>query len=407
MGNTRYPYRLSPYFTRGKPRAPPSVDPETVHLPVAVGLQWNLTIRFLALVLAALALQIRSLHAQTADQVLIVVNKQSRDSREIGEYYLKKRGVPLANLCTIDTAPNEKIAREVYDRDIRTPVGEFLTKHNLVEKILYIVTTAGVPLDVTGNSDGLRNTAAAVDSELTVLYQQLHGVVIPIPGWVRNPLFMQRDAPFRHPQFPMYLVTRLAAYDMGEMKSLVDRALVARNTGKFVIDARADDSTPGNGWLRTAALLLPKDRVILDDSGTVLKNQKDVIGYASWGSNDRARKERFLHFQWLPGAIMTEFVSTNGRTFKRPPDTWQIGPWTDKSKWFEGAPQTMSADYIHEGASGASGHVDEPYLTGCPRPEFVLPAYYQGRTMAESYYLGIPGLSWMNIVIGDPLMRLK
>ena len=67
----------------------------------------------------------------------------------------------------------------------------------------------------------------------------------------------------------------------------------------------------------------------------------------------------------------------------------------------------MSADYIHEGATAASGHVSEPFLSGCPRPEYVLPAYYSGRTMAESYYLGIPGLSWMNIVIGDPLMRLR
>jgi uncharacterized protein (TIGR03790 family) len=381
----------------------PFVLPGTICLRVTKAIQWNLIIRLLALAFAALAL-----HAQTADQVLIVVNKQSRDSREIGQYYLKKRGVPLANLCTIDTAPGEKITREVYDRDIRTPVGAFLAKHNLVEKILYIVTTLGVPLTVIGNQeDGLRNPGASVDSELTVLYQQLHGVMIPLPGWVRNPFFMQRDTPFRHPQVPMYLVTRLAAYDMGEMKGLVDRALVARNTGKFVIDVRADNDTPGNGWLRTAALLLPKDRVILDDSAAIVKNQKDVIGYASWGSNDRDRKERFLHFEWLPGAIMTEFVSTNGRTFQRPPDTWQIGPWTDKSKWFAGAPQTMSADYIHEGASGASGHVDEPFLAGCPRPEFVLPAYYAGRTMAESYYLGIPGLSWMNIVIGDPLMRLK
>ena len=406
MGNTGHPYRLFPYFIRANRRIPTSVLAQTALPSVAEALQWSLILRLVALALA-LALAAGTLCAQTADQVLIVVNKQSKDSREIGEYYLKKRGVPLANLCTIDTPPSEKISREVYDRDIRTPVGTFLAKHNLVEKILYIVTTFGVPQEVTGNDDGLRNPGASVDSELTVLYQQLHGVVIPLPGWVRNPFFMQRDAPFRHPQFPMYLVTRLAAYDMGEMKGLVDRALIARNTGKFVIDARADNDTPGNGWLRTAALLLPKDRVILDDSATVLKNQKDVIGYASWGSNDHDRKERFLHFEWLPGAIMTEFVSTNGRTFKKPPDSWQIGPWSDKSAYFSGSPQTLTADYIHEGASGASGHVDEPYLSGCPRPEFVLPAYYEGRTLAESYYLGIPNLSWMNVVIGDPLMRLK
>ena len=44
----------------------------------------------------------------------------------------------------------------------------------------------------------------------------------------------------------------------------------------------------------------------------------------------------------------------------------------------------------------------------CPgRPDFVLPAYFHGRNLAESFYMGIPGLSWMNVVIGDPLMRLQ
>lgn len=370
-------------------------------------LKWNLTTRVPAFALSGFLLFVTGLFAQTPDQVLIVVNKQSPDSREVGQYYLKKRAVPIANLCTIDTAPSEKISREVYDRDVRGPVGEFLRKHNLVEKILYIVTTRGVPLWVLGDLNGIHNTSASVDSELTVLYQQLHGATIPLPGPLNNPFFRQLDSPFRHPQFPMYLVTRLAGYDVGEMKGLVDKALLARNTGKFVIDARADNNTPGNQWLRTAALLLPKDRVILNDSAEVLTNQKDVIGYASWGSNDSDRKTRFLHFQWLPGAIATEFVSTDARTFERPPDAWQIGTWGDRSTWFGGGPQTLTADYIHEGATGASGQIDEPYLAYCPRPEYVLPAYFAGRSLAESFYLGIPGLSWMNIVVGDPLTRLK
>ena len=132
-----------------------------------------------------------------------------------------------------------------------------------------------------------------------------------------------------------------------------------------------------------------------------------MIGYASWGSNDKDRKERFLKFDWLPGAIATEFVSTNGRTFKRPPDQWNLGTWKDSSKWFLGSPQTMTADHLHEGASAASGQVAEPYLIFCPRPDFILPAWFQGRNLAESFYMGIPGLSWMTVIVGDPLMRLQ
>jgi uncharacterized protein (TIGR03790 family) len=348
-----------------------------------------------------------ALPAQTPDQVLVVVNHRSVTSREIGEYYIHKRDIPLANLCVIDTVPEETITRPVYDKEIETPVGLFLKKQGLQDKILYIVLTSGVPLRINGPGDELRTEAASVDSELTLLYQRLHGIVIPLPGPVKNPFFGQRDTPFTHPVFPMYLVTRLDGYSMADMKALVDRALQARNMGKFVIDLKASDTTSGNQWLRTAALLLPQDRVVIDQSATVLSGIQDVIGYASWGSNDTARKHRFLRFRWLPGAIATEFVSFDGRTFRQPPADWEIGTWGNKRSWFAGAPQAMTGDYIHEGATGASGQVNEPYLAFCPRPEFVLPAYYSGRTLAESFYLGIPGLSWMNVVIGDPLTRLK
>jgi hypothetical protein len=40
------------------------------------------------------------------------------------------------------------------------------------------------------------------------------------------------------------------------------------------------------------------------------------------------------------------------------------------------------------------------------RPEYVLPAYASGRNLAESYYLGMPFLSWQGVVLGDPLCAL-
>ncbi len=321
---------------------------------------------------------------------------------------MNKRSIPGGNLCVIDTPDTNEVERAVYDKDIEPVIGKCLTGRNLTESILYIVTTDGVPLRILGNDNKLQNNAAAVDSELTLLYQKLKGVTIALDGPVQNPFFGKRDAPFRHPQFPIYMVTRLAGNDIADVKAMIDRGMMARNTGKFVIDLRADNNTPGNQWLRSAALLLPKDRVVLDDSAKILGGIKDVIGYASWGSNDSDRHERFLNFQWLPGAIATEFVSFDGRTFKKPPETWKLGTWNDpNSTMFGGAPQTLTADYLHEGASGASGQVWEPFLTFCPRPDLVLPAYFQGRNLAESFYMGIPGLSWMTVVAGDPLMRLQ
>ena len=359
------------------------------------------------IVLAGIVLAMASLKPGPAHpaNVLLVVNGVSALSRDIGEYYSRRRAVPPVNVCTITAPDRESITRDEYNRLVAGPIGVCLRSRGLIEAVLYIVLTQGVPLRVKGaiSTDG---DNASVDSELTLLYGRLHGINYPLNGVVPNPFFRQLNADFRHPQFPIYLVTRLAAYDLAGVKGMIDRSLAANNVGTFVLDLRSGDDEGGDAWLRNAAILLPADRVKMDETEAVLYGQKRVIGYASWGSNDKHRKQRHLGFAWLPGAIATEYVSTNGRTFARPPDLWNIGSWSDKSSYFAHAPQTLTADFINDGATGASGHVDEPYLMYTPHPDYVLPAYYSGRNLAESFYAGIPALSWQNIVVGDPLCSL-
>ena len=343
---------------------------------------------------------------QTAENVLVVVNQSSSISRRIGEYYTHKRQVPLGNLCRIKTTAAEEISRAVYENEIERPIARYLRSHRLEEKILYIATTLGVPLKIKATGECMVTESAAVDSELTLLYGKLRGAKFRTPGLVPNPFFRQMQARFEHPRFPIYLVTRLAAYDFAEVRAMIDRSLDARNRGKFVFDLKAGGGDGANEWLREAAHALPAGRVVLDETAAVLYNERDVIGYAGWGSNDRDRKQRMLGFTWLPGAIAAEFVSTDGRTFVRPPDSWNITTWDDKAHLFAGSPQTLTADYIHEGASGCSGHVYEPYLAATPHPQYLFPAYFSGRNLAESYYLSIPGLSWQNVVVGDPLCKI-
>ncbi len=349
------------------------------------------------------------LDAQGPANVLVVVNDNSPLSREIGEYYARRRGIPMDQMCRLRTGTFENIARAGYDREIAAPISAYLRNHKLAEKILYIVTTSGVPLRISGvgPGTGMSSDFAAVDSELTLLYQDMHTLrPHAMAGWIPNPFFGKRGAKFTHPEFPIYLVTRLTAYDFKGVKGLIDRSLGAVNRGKFVIDLAPGGDPSGNQWLRSASQQLPKERVVLEESTQVLYNQSDVIAYASWGSNDPDRHQRFLHFQWLPGAIMTEYVSTNARTFARPPDHWNLSDWNSPKLWFAGSPQTMTADYIQEGVTGASGHTDEPYLIMNPRPDLLLPAYYQGHNLAESYYVAIRGLSWQNVVVGDPLCSI-
>ena len=340
---------------------------------------------------------------QSPDNVLVVLNEGSPLAENIANYYAGQRRIPPGNICRLNVQPNEEISREEFQSRIADPTAAFLRSHHLEEKILYIVTTAGLPLRVSGHGAGILSEVAAVDSELALLYSDMHTHPHIAPSGIANPFFGKINAPFRHPDFPIYLVTRLAGYDFSDVKEIVDRALGARNRGVFVIDLRASDNTLGNKWLLQAAAQLPRQRVVLDRSSSVLYNQTDVIGYASWGSNDPDRKQRHLGIHWLPGAIMTEYVSTNARTFARPPETWSFA---SAKAFFGGSTQSLTADYIHDGATGASGHVAEPFLQFTPRPDVLLPAYYRGRNLAESYYLSIRSLSWMNVVIGDPLCSL-
>ncbi len=354
--------------------------------------------------LALLLLSAIFAFGQTPDNVLVVVNEASPISQTIGDYYIARRHIPGGNVCRVNVEVNEEISRAEYQSRIADPIAAFLRTRHLDEKILYIVTTAGLPLRVTGNGVGILSEVAAVDSELAMLYSDMHGHPHIAPSGIANPFFGKMNVPFRHPDFPIYLVTRLAGYDFADVKGIIDQSLEAHNRGVFVIDLRASDNTAGNKWLLDAAAQLPRQRVVLDQTAKVVYNQTGVIGYASWGSNDPARKQRHLGFHWLPGAIMTEYVSTNGRTFARPPQDWNFAALLNAS--FGGSSQSLTADYIHDGVTGASGHVAEPFLQFTPRPDILLPAYYRGRNLAESYYLSIHSLSWMNIVVGDPLCSL-
>jgi uncharacterized protein (TIGR03790 family) len=356
---------------------------------------------FVFLLLAAVS----TLYAQ-GDRILLVVNRNDAVSRQIGDYYAAKRSVPAPNVCSLATTSDEEITWEIYQQQVENPVRTCLTKANLQEKVLYVVTTLGVPLKVTGSGSGLTAEYASVDSELALLYSKLKGGTFRRSGGIANPFYMQRDAPFRHPQFPMYLVTRLAGYDFADVKAMIDRAQAPQNRGKFVVDLNSPDDDPGNNWLRTAAILLPADRVIIEETSKVLYDVKNVIGYASFGSNDPNRKRRHLGFEWLPGAISAEFVSTSARTVKRPPNDWTFTTWQDRLHFFGGSPQSLIADTIHDGVTGISGNTYEPYLERCVRPDYLLPAYYQGRNLAESYYMALPWLSWQGVILGDPLCSI-
>jgi uncharacterized protein (TIGR03790 family) len=351
--------------------------------------------------------------AQTAHNVLVVVNGANADSVKIGEYYTKKRQIPsdqLLRLTDLPADPPDGIDRPVFDRAISGPVARWLARRQAQDRILFIVLTKGIPVRINSGKEG---DAASVDSELSVLYLRLTGVNTPTAGPMPNPYFLGDRAlsearPFTRETQQLYLVTRLDGFTVADVIGLVDRAMAPSRDGLFVLDGKRSLTDKGNLWLRTAAARLKSaglsdDRVVFNQSTTVVTDEVDVLGYYSWGSNDPAIRRRRFNLTFRPGAIGGMFVSTDGRTFREPPPDWTLPAWENPKAWFAGTPQSLVGDLIREGITGVAGHVAEPLLGNTIRPDVLFPAYVSGFSLAEAYYLAMPSVSWMTVVVGDPL----
>ena len=132
------------------------------------------------------------------ENLLVLVNSNSATSRYVAKMYrqyypairdnqvLELSGLPDCSGPT-STAEDEIITRQMYNTCIAEPVREYLVNHDLLEEIMVIVTTAGMPyrIEDTTYTDVvypagsnynrvLQNTAqvdaASVESELTCLW---------------------------------------------------------------------------------------------------------------------------------------------------------------------------------------------------------------------------------------------
>ncbi|MEK7812431.1 MAG: TIGR03790 family protein [Candidatus Desantisbacteria bacterium] len=369
-------------------------------------------------------------HTSCPSQVLVVINECSRISIAAGKYYQQKRNIPAQNICYIRCPEAETINRLTYESKIMIPVARYLQDNNLVGQIAYIVLTKGIPLRIKGTK-GMQGNRSSVDSELTLLkmnmpvdiygfcrYYAINGVV-PNPYYSGSHLLVDGRKHFDSRAYHIYLVTRLTGYTLRDIKALIERGCHPlqingqkrqKSKARFVLDATTKHSI-GNAWIKTAWMMLQKKGFegYYDDTKRYLMHQDGVIGYCGWGSNDPAAAgKRFLYNKWLPGAIAITFVSSSGRTFNEPPKRWRPGgSFKNLLSYYGGSPQSLSGDLIREGVAGIDAYVYEPYLEACTHPHILFAAYISGCNLAESYYLATPYLSWQNVIVGDPLCRIK
>lgn len=327
--------------------------------------------------------------------VAVVINVNSPISIEVGNYFVSKRGIPRANRIYVKTSANETIS-DVEFQELLTQISSQLAQDTVVQ---YLVTTKGLPLRIDrGPAIDATSSCASLESELMLVNSKRYKGLIGGMGRNYSPYYYQ-SAKFSRRAYDMYLVTRLDGYTAEDVKKLIDRGGV-RSTdarkARVVFDiAREWDSTSAgylNAYLRQATSVLTGRLITeLDTSSTFVQKRENVIGYVSWGSNDRnAPLKAMPRFNWLPGSIAETYVSTSARSFNYP----------------TAYGQSLIADLIREGASGAKGYVYEPMSSSMANALILFDRYTSGYNLAESYFMASRYVSWMDVVIGDPKTRI-
>lgn len=351
--------------------------------------------------------------AQSAENVAVVINDNSPESRRIGQTYAAARSIPDSNVFHIRTALVENVDRAIYTQTIETPLIQAISRARLHDRLLYIVLTKGVPLKIDGTT-GKDATMASVDSELTLLYRRIVGQVMRPESAVVNPYFLgERSAadakPFSHRDHDIYLVSRLDGFSVDDVLALIDRSMGPQKSGKIVLDQRdALVDRTGDNWLELASKRLSAQgypgEVVFEQTPKPARDVMDVLGYFSWGSTDPQNRVRSFAMRFVPGAIAATFVGSDARTFREPPPTWiPTGESVNRTGWYAGSPESLTGDLIRAGVTGAAGYVSQPFLSATIRPQILFPAYAQGFSVVDAFYLAMPTLSWQAVVIGDPL----
>jgi uncharacterized protein (TIGR03790 family) len=353
----------------------------------------------------------------TPDGVLVVVSDASSISQLIGDYYATARAIPSDHVFHLPkkTPVTEEITRAQYNFWIRDKLVDFFTnvRPDLKDVIKYVVLTKGIPHKVYDpNGSGTMQQSASVDSELTQLFTGNVGDGGQ-SGRVANPFFASYHSPANWSSSNCsYLVFRLDGYQTNpdpvtgipaDVQRLIDDSQTPATTGTVLLDATAPTGQ-GNDWIVSANDILTKMAipVVLDTTATMQSGYVDLIGYCSWGSNDPANAGVPYYGEIPPGSgiiwpgtftkgsLTTDYVSTSARTY------------LDGSQNYG---QSLAVDLEHGEAGGTNGHVYEPYLDACSRPNYLFPHYFQGLQAGLAYYHSIAYMSWMNVVVVDPLMK--
>ncbi len=370
----------------------------------------------LAIVLTVLS---SAVHAQrvsewdAAAETAVVFNPAFPGSAELAAYYAAQRHIPKERVIGLRCSQEDSMSRAEFDADLRKPLLQMfqsrgwsisapltqvkpMTGTALSPNVRVLVLMRGVPFQIRRNAQGARQSEedeASVDSELCVL--GLNNP--PTRGGVRNPYYDQ-PARFPHSQRStgLLIVGRLDGPDAETVRRMIDDAVAAEETGllgRAVIDLAQKSGVyqEGEDWLKRSADMFKRAGipVFIDRAEGLVGDLwplPDTILYFGWYTDRILGALAAPDFRFKRGAIACHLHSFSASVLRSPDGAW-AGPLLSK------------------GAAVTFGNVFEPYLSLTIHFDILNKRLLEGFTVGEAAWNATPALSWMNVVLGDPLYR--
>jgi uncharacterized protein (TIGR03790 family) len=379
-------------------------------------------------------------------EVVVVANTTVQPGVELASYYMKRRGIPEANLVRVSVPDGETIGRRQYDEKIAAPVRQALQALP-ARRARCLVLMYGMPLRVAppelgpqdlprvaaieqrrdearrrlaelpegakDEKERVSGSLAALDAEIAAARKADQSAAVdseialvaagdyPLAGWVPSPLFIgNRNKDLSVDASRVLMVSRLDGPTEKIARRIVDDALAAEAqglAGTACFDARWEEpaGNPQGGYAFYDASIHRAARRVADSGRAAVRldaaerlfqpgDCPDTALYCGWYS----LAEYVNAFTWKPGAIAYHIASSECVTLKQ----------KDSRVWCK--------RMLEEGAAAVIGPVDEPYIQAFPVPEVFFGLLVDGYlTLAECYAASTPWLSWRMVLIGDPLYR--
>ncbi len=383
--------------------------------------------------------------ALAPEEVLVIANYNAAKSRGLAKYYMEQRKIPPQNLVLIWMTDKETCTRIEYEAKAIPPIRRFLQAN---PQIRAMVTLFGVPLKIRGPDSSpeekqqmarlndqkeaieeqLNTTAslepvkrqklqgaltrvkskirrfkitldknASFDSELSLVKQETYG----LNSWQPNPFYLGfKDQSLKIPKSNVMMTSRLDAASAEIVRRVIDDSIEAERdgiSGTAYFDARWKN--PGKKKLSGYAFydrsihaaaqfhskILP---VVLNDTQDLFQpgDCPNAALYCGWYS-----LAKYIDaFQWTKGSVGYHIASSEAATLK------------GKNS------QVWCKKMLDNGIAATIGPTGEPYVQAFPVPEIFFNFLTEGYlTLAESYMVSLPFLSWKMVLIGDPLYRMN